>query len=105
MRRLPVRLTETAIASLMDIADYIAEASGSVDVALAFTDRIERRCRKIADAPNGGTPRADLGEDVRLVPFERSTVILYRVADEYVDIIDIVYGGRDYAAILGRKAS
>ncbi|TFF20712.1 type II toxin-antitoxin system RelE/ParE family toxin [Jiella endophytica] len=104
MKVLPVRLSEAAISSLADLATYIATSTGSLDVALSFTDRIERRCTKIGRAPNGGSPRADLGDDVRLVPFERSAVILYRTLEDHVEIIDVIYGGRDYNAIMLRKS-
>ncbi|MEX6504794.1 type II toxin-antitoxin system RelE/ParE family toxin [Jiella sp. M17.18] len=103
MRRRPVRLTESAIASLTEVARYVAEASGSAEIALGFIDRIERRCRKIGDAPQGGVLRPELGEGIRLIAFERSAAILYRLADDHVEIIDVVYGGRDYHALMGRK--
>lgn len=105
MKSVTVHLLEGAIADLMNIAHYIAEESGSIETALAFTNRIERRCHKIGDAPNGGAPRPDLGKDIRLVPFEKSAVIIYRVIEEAVEIVSVFYGGRDYEAILGDKSS
>jgi len=105
MKSVTVQLSEGAIADLMNIAHYIAEESGSIDTAITFTNRIERRCHKIGDAPNGGAPRPDLGQDVRLVPFEKSAVIIYRVIEGAVEIVSVLYGGRDYEAILGGKFS
>ena len=100
MKSVTVHLLEGAIADLMNIGHYIAEESGSIETAIAFTNRIERRCYKIGDAPNGGAPRPDLGKDIRLVPFEKSAVIIYRATEDAVEIVSVFYGGRDYEAIL-----
>ncbi len=104
MKNLPVRLSETAIASLADIATYVATSAESLDVALSFIERIERRCQKIGYAPNGGMSRPDLGDSIRIVPFERSAVILYRALEDCVEIVDVFYGGRDYKTIMGRRS-
>ncbi|MEE2949890.1 MAG: type II toxin-antitoxin system RelE/ParE family toxin [Pseudomonadota bacterium] len=98
MKQLPVFLTAVAIDSLSSIAHFIANKTGSLDVALSFVDRIEQRCRKIGDAPSGGRLRSDLGPNIRTVTFENRAVILYRVENESVEIIDILYRGRQYVA-------
>ncbi|EAU43163.1 hypothetical protein FP2506_09976 [Fulvimarina pelagi HTCC2506] len=101
MRTLAVRLSEQAIRDLTEIGRFIADLSGSTDVALGFTDRIKARCMKIGNAPRGGVARSDLGEGIRLVPFERSTVILYRIFDAEIVVVNVFYGGKDYASIMG----
>jgi len=101
MKSLPVYLPENAIAALTEIGGFIAETSGSVEAAMAFVDRIERRCHRIGDVPRGGIARPDLGDGIRMVPFERSAVILYRLTDDAVEIVNVFYGGRDYQAIIG----
>ena len=70
----------------------------SRNVALAFVRRIRARCHKIGDAPKGGRPRDDLQPGLRTVPFERSTVIAYRVGNT-VEIVNVFYGGRDYETL------
>ena len=57
MKSLPVYLPENAIAALTEIGGFIAETSGSVEAAMAFVDRIERRCHRIGDVPRGGIAR------------------------------------------------
>jgi toxin ParE1/3/4 len=49
--------------------------------------------------PYGGVSRQDLGDGIGLYPFEKSAVILYRIAEDAVEIVSIFYGGRDYDAI------
>ncbi|WP_348632086.1 type II toxin-antitoxin system RelE/ParE family toxin [Mesorhizobium sp. M2E.F.Ca.ET.219.01.1.1] len=85
---------------MAEVYRFIATQGQSRNVALAFVRRIHARCRKIGDAPNGGRPRDDLQPGLRTVPFERSTVIAYRVG-KTVEIVNVFYGGRDYEALYG----
>lgn len=101
MKRLPVRFRPSAEEDLEEIGSFIAEQVQSVEMAWGFVQRIHGRCLHFGDAPHGAALRQDLGEGVRIVPFERSAVIAYRVTGEAVEIVGIFYGGRDYAALLG----
>lgn len=100
MRQLPVFLREEAIADLEEVYDFIVASGGPPEVALAFLQRIRARCAKIGLAPEGGVARPDLGAGIRLVPFEKSAVVAYRVHDDAVEIVNVFYGGRDYAALM-----
>ena len=51
-------------------------------------------------APAGGAPRPDFGKNIRLVPFEKSAVILYTYEGDEVEIVAVFYGGQDYAAAM-----
>lgn len=59
-----------------DLADFIAETSGSLQIAIAYSRRIQMRCERIGLAPFGGTRRDDLLEGLRSIPFERSALVL-----------------------------
>lgn len=98
MRRLKVRYRPHALSDLREIFDFIALASGSQSVARDFVRRIMTRCRKIGDVPFGGRPRDDLAPGLRVVPFERTAIIVYLV-DDAVEIVNVFYGGRDYEAV------
>jgi len=98
MQRLKVTLRPEAIADLKAIYRSIAQASQSHALASGFIDRIVARCRRIGDVPYGGRPRDDLESGLRLVPFERSAVVAYRVG-KVVEIVNVFYGGRDYEAL------
>lgn len=52
--------TPQARESLKQLGRYIAEQSGSLDIALRFLDRIEDRCRQFARSPLLGDLRDDL---------------------------------------------
>lgn len=101
MQHLPVEYTEAAKADLETIFVFVLERSRNPQVAIHYTDRIYDRCERIGDVPRGGIARPDLGEGIRMVPFERSAVILYRLTDDAVEIVNVFYGGRDYEAIMG----
>ena len=102
MKRFEVVYRPEAIADIDNVFLYILEASRNASVAAAFTDRVFERCERIGDAPRGGVAREDLGLGIRMVPFEKSAVILYRVEEETVVVVNIFYGGRDYEAIMSR---
>jgi toxin ParE1/3/4 len=99
MRRIPVILLEGAISDLQDIYRYIAGQSGSPTTAIRFIRRIRRRCQRIGQVPFGGRARDDLQVGLRTVPFERSTIIVYKVETARVRIVNIFYGGRDYESL------
>jgi toxin ParE1/3/4 len=100
MRQLPVYLREEAIADLEDIYDFIVANGGPPEVAIGFVRRIRARCEKVGSAPEGGVARPDLGSGIRLVPFEKTAVVAYRIHDDAVEVLNIFYGGRDYEALL-----
>jgi len=101
MERVPVRFRPETVTELTELADYIAEQSGLPAMALGFVRRIRRRCEAIGDVPGGGEHPPDLGDGIRLALFERSAVIIYRIVDEAVEIVNVFYGGgRDYYSLV-----
>lgn len=103
MKRLTVEYRPEAIGDIEAIFLYVLEASQNFTTASNFTDRIFDRCENVGNAPLGGVARPDLGEGIRAVPFERKAVILYRVGEKAVEIVNVFYRGRDYEAIFGNK--
>ena len=102
MKRLPVEYRPTAAADLENIFTYVLSKSRNPVTAIGYTDRIFARCESIGDAPFGGVSRSDLGEGIRMVPFEKSVVILYVVEQHHVSITNVFAGGMDYEALLRR---
>ena len=100
MKRFNVEYRERAASDIDDMFSYVLKLSASLVTAMRYTDRISARCESIGDAPFGGVPRPDLGKGIRMVPFERSAVILYIVEIETVVITNIFAGGRDYESIM-----
>ncbi len=81
-----------AQADLEAISDWI-EAVAGPEVALAYIERIERKCRSLADFPNRGTPRRH-DASLRSIPFERRATILYGVDGGLVRIWGVYHSGR-----------
>lgn len=101
VKMLPVTFRPAAADDLEEIFLFILERSQHHPTAKDFTDRIVTRCEKIGNAPNGGVARDDLGKGLRLVPFEKTAVIVYQVQPAAIQIVNIFYGGRDYEALMG----
>ena len=95
---LSVRFHPAARAQLFDLYEYIAAETGR-DRAGGNIDRIEASCLSLSSFPEMGRKAEDLGTNLRLHPFERRAVIIYRVTPEAVEILGIYYGGRDLAAL------
>ena len=99
--QLDVFIDKSAEDDLFDIWQFIAESNAS-DVTLRTSSlRASKiRCEKIGDVPYIGTARDDILPGLRMVPFERSAVILYMVEPDRIRITNIFYGGRDYEALM-----
>jgi toxin ParE1/3/4 len=100
MRRFAVEYRQEASADIEGIFDYVLERSADLITAIRYTDRVYARCESIGDAPFGGVSRPDLGQGIRMVPFERAAVILYVVEEETIHIVNVFAGGRDFEAII-----
>ena len=98
MRRLKVEYQQEANNDLGEIYRYVLLRSHNRVTAQEFVRRIKRRCNKVGLAPNGGVSRGDLGTGLRMVPFEHSAVIVYKVEERCVRVTNVFYGGRDYEA-------
>jgi toxin ParE1/3/4 len=88
-----VVFAESARADLDDIFAWIADHAG-LEVALAYTGRIEHFCREMTPFPQRGTARNDLRLGLRTVGFERRATIAFTVKGEDVIILRILYAGR-----------
>ena len=103
MRQWPVRLSEEALSDLEDIFFFLLENGVVTETGLRFIDRIKQKCLKIGDAPFGYPERPGLGLGIRIVPFERSAMIAYRLVGETVEVVRVLYGGRDYETLTALK--
>jgi len=90
-----VRFRPGARTDLFDLYTYIAAQSGR-ERAGSYIERIEAACMRLTHFPERGTRRDDLGPGLlRTVGFERRATIVFRVEKDAVDIVRILYGGRD----------
>lgn len=88
-----VDLSRLALADMERIVDWVAANAGA-EVALAHLERIEAACIGLADFPHRGTPRDDLGPDVRTISFEGRATIAYRIEGRAVLILGVFHAGR-----------
>ena len=89
-----VRFLAEAEEDLFDIYVYVVE-NGGVERADAYDPRLRATCLKLADFPNRGTPRGTLEPNLRSIPFEGRATVYYRVVGNAVEVIRILYRGRD----------
>lgn len=92
-----IRYTRHAREDLLDIWIYIAARNGEA-LADAIYDRIEQSCSSLEQHPQIGQARPDIAPDARAWVIER-WLALYRVTEYGAQIVRIIDGARDLAAI------
>jgi len=94
---LKVELSVAAEEDLLAAWNYISH--DDMDAADALLDRVAAVCRKLADWPDLGRERLDLGQEMRSFPVE-THVVYYRVNSEIVEVVRVLHGRRDVDAVL-----
>ena len=88
-----VRLSQFAQRDLLEIWVHIAADKGPA-TADHWIDRIEARCRQLAEFPESGPPRPDIAGDARMLVIVR-WLALYEITKGGVRITRIVDAARD----------
>lgn len=96
--------TDKADEQLREIIFYIADDSGSIDVALNYLDKIETAIKRLEDFPNSGSiPRYSVlrKQGYRVLIVERH-LVFYKVNDKehVVTIYAVLDGRREYKNLL-----
>jgi toxin ParE1/3/4 len=91
-----VLLTADAEESRIEIWRYVAQ--DSPDAADRLLERIDEKCRLYATQPRMGSPRPDLGQDVRCFPVGKY-VVIYRLIADGIVVLLVVHGARDIPAV------
>jgi len=96
--------TDKAEDQLRNIIYYIADDSGSVDIALRYLDKIEQAINRLQELPNSGSvPRYSIlkKQGYRVVIVEKH-LVFYKVneKDKTVIIYAIVDGKREYKNLI-----
>lgn len=96
--------TDKADEQLREIIFYIADDSGSIDIALNYLDKIETAIKRLEDFPNSGSiPRYSVlrKQGYRVLIVERH-LVFYKVNDKehVVTIYAVVDGRREYKNLL-----
>jgi toxin ParE1/3/4 len=99
--RYEVRFSAEAELDLDRIFFYIAEQS-SFEIADVYLARLERACLLLRSFPNRGTAIPGSETGLRSTSFDRRVTILFRVANKHVEILRLLYGGRDLDSVLAK---
>ena len=96
--------TDKANEQLRDIIFYIADDSGSVDIALNYLDKIENAIKRLEDFPlSGSIPQYSIlrKQGYRVLVVEKH-LIFYKVneLEKMVIIYAVVDGRREYRNLL-----
>jgi toxin ParE1/3/4 len=79
--------------------DYIAEESGDIDIAFAYTWRLRTACLSLDKFPERGIPRNDISKGLRILVFERRSIVAYFVTGR-IEIAAIFHGGQDWQTVM-----
>ena len=96
--------TDKADEQLRDITFYIADDSGSIDIALNYLDKIENAINHLEDFPmSGSVPRFSIlrKQGYRVLIVERH-LVFYKINDDKKEVIiyTIVDGRREYRNLI-----
>ena len=87
--------------SVLAVARYVIEQTQSRQRGLDLIGKIEEKCRRYAQFPEGRTARPDLGPGLRCFPVE-NLVVIYRPIDNGITIILVAHGRQDVRSIVER---
>lgn len=93
IRRLPQAIRDVDETWRRIAEDDPGAADRWVDSIVGATDRL-------AEFPNSGAPRPDIGSGVRSIVMDRY-LVLYRVGPDSVDIVRVVHGARELTGLVG----
>ncbi len=93
------RLVPPARQDIKDICRYIG--SNNPPAAVRFRDSLRAKFRLLASQPLLGEARDDLAPGIRMLAVG-SYVILYRPTGPAIEVVQVVHGARDIAALWGR---
>lgn len=99
MTRFEVRFLAAAAADLEELFCRIAKES-SLATADRYLSRLESFCLSLSTLPARGTVVPGRVSGLRRMGFEHRATILFRVGEDKVEILRILYGGRDLTPVL-----
>jgi toxin ParE1/3/4 len=101
LKRYEVYFLAEAIDDIDALFCYIAEES-SHEVASRYLARIERFCLSLETFPRRGADLSGAVAGLRAMGFENRVTILFKVGQERVEILRILYGGQNLEPVLER---
>ena len=93
--------SDKAEESFLAIGRYIIEQTQSRQRGLDVIAKIEEKCSRYAEFPEGGTACPDLGPGLRCFPVG-SLLVIYRPIEDGIAIILVAHGHQDVRTIVER---
>lgn len=91
------RISDEAQRDVAGIGQHIAQ--DNPERAASFIDELTAKFRLVAERPLSFPTREDWHPELRSA-LHRPYIILFRVADDYVDIVRVFHGARDIPNLL-----
>ncbi|HKN21949.1 MAG TPA: type II toxin-antitoxin system RelE/ParE family toxin [Terracidiphilus sp.] len=99
MKKFEIHFLAAAAADLDELFCHIAKET-NLETADHYLSRLERFCLSLSTLPARGTVVPGRVPGLRRMGFERRATILFRVGEDKVEILRILYGGRDLTPVL-----
>lgn len=102
-----IRFSPEAIADLQQTKAYITEELCNEQAAIGTVAKITKKIRMLASFPESGAPLSfivDLETDYRFLVCGNYTAF-YRIENQTVSIVRVLYGRRNFMQILFREPS
>jgi toxin ParE1/3/4 len=93
-------LAPAALRDLVEIHDFVAHDNPAA--ARRLIELFERKVESLAVAPGIGRARGELLPGIRSLAVG-SYVIFYRVGSQGIEVVRVLHGRRDIAAVLGSE--
>jgi toxin ParE1/3/4 len=99
MKKRAVIYRQRARTDIISLYRYIARES-SPEIAFGYIQRIEKTCFSLAHFPERGSAIRGQSAGLRKMGFEHRVTILFKVGEERVEILRILYGGRNLEPVI-----
>ena len=101
MKKYAVHFLAGAVDDLDALYRFISEKA-SYEIADGYLAKVEKFCLSLATFPQRGTAIPGRLTGMRTMGFERRVTILFRLKEERIEILRVLYGGRDLEPELKR---
>ena len=96
MKTHTIELSLRAESQMDKLFFFLAKKAGD-HIALRYMERLLEECYSLQHFPNRGNLYPELGEGVRVIGFQNTVSIQFRVHEDRVQILNFAYRGEDYA--------
>lgn len=97
-----VRFRPAARRDLDQILRFVRRHGADANVARRFVGQIADRCIALGHTPHIGRLQERFAPGLRMIAFDRKTVVAYVALNDRVEIVHILHGGRDIEAFFRR---